>query len=75
MNSHGCKILRFFYPTLFEGDYQQLRGFVYTYHPAAPGSNPKHTIIAFFMLKLKLYCCLDEKRSKIKGKEAGIGPY
>ena len=26
----------------------QLRGFVCAYHPAAPGSNPKHTIYAFF---------------------------
>ena len=26
------------------------RGFVCTYHPAAQGSNPKHTIYAFFNL-------------------------
>ena len=27
-----------------------LGGFVCTYHPGAPGSNPKHTIFAFFNL-------------------------
>ena len=27
-----------------------LRGFICAYHPAAPGSNPKHTIYTFFNL-------------------------
>ena len=31
-----------------------LRGFVCTYYFAAPGSNPKHTIYAFFQFVLKL---------------------
>ena len=29
-------------------------GFKYAYHPAAPGSNPKHTTFQFVLLKLKL---------------------
>ena len=28
---------------------QKLSGLVCVYHPAAPGSNPKHTILAFFI--------------------------
>ena len=30
----------------------QLRGFICAYHPAAPGSNPKHTICAFLKKKI-----------------------
>ena len=40
----------------------QLSGFICAYHPAAPGSNPKHTIYAFF----NLYRNCNEKRTKIK---------
>ena len=42
----------------------QLRGFVCTYHPAAPGSNPKLTIYDFFNLQ---HCHWGEKSS--------IGPH
>ena len=31
---------------------QLLSGFVYIFHPAAPGSSPKHTIYAFINLYL-----------------------
>ena len=49
----------------------QLRGFVCAYHPAATGSNPKHTIYTFF----NLYCDCNEKKNENKQKEAGIGPF
>ena len=39
---------------------------------AAVSSNPKHTIYAFFNL---YYWNYNEKRTKIKQKEAGIGPF
>ena len=56
----------------------QLRGFVCAYQPAAPGSNPKQTIYAFFnfiLLKLKLYMklLLQREKDENKQKEAGIG--
>ena len=35
---------------------EMLSGFVCTFHPAAPGSNPKHTIYAFINLNLNLRC-------------------
>ena len=37
-----------------------------------PGSNPEHTIYAYF--NLYFWNC-DEKRTKINEKEAGIGPF
>ena len=45
----------------------QLRGFVCAYHPAASGSNPKHTIYAFSI-------CIEvnEKRTKINKKRPGL---
>ena len=48
----------------------QLRGFVCTYHPAAPGSNPKHTIYAFSI-------CIEVVTRKGRNKqiEAGNGPF
>ena len=55
----------------------KLSGFVCTFHPAAPGSTPKHAINAFsiivkFVLYLSMWC---EKRTKINKKEAGFGPF
>ena len=43
-------------------------GFVCAYHPAAPGSNLKHTIYAFF----NLYWNCNEKRTKINKKRPGL---
>ena len=48
----------------------QLRGFVCAYHPTAPGSNPKHTIYAFFNLD---WDC-GGKRKKIKQKRVRDWP-
>ena len=55
----------------------QLSGFVCTFHPAAPGLSPKHTIYAFSIdivqivnLLLELECEVNENKQK----EAGIGP-
>ena len=45
----------------------QLRGFICAYHPAAPGSIPKHSIYTFF----NLY----RENNENKLKEAGIGPF
>ena len=50
-----------------------LRGFVCTYHPAALGLNPKHTIYTFS-------ACIEidigmRKGQKLHEKEAGIGPF
>ena len=44
------------------------------------GSNPEHTIYAFFNLygghlNLNSNCYWNEKRTKINDKDAGIGPY
>ena len=49
-----------------------LLGIICAYHPAAMGSNPKHTIYAFFNW---YYWNCNEKRTKIKEKEVGIGPF
>ena len=48
-------------------------GFVCAFHPAAPGSSPKHTIYAFFNLYLSFE--LECERDENKQKEAGIGPF
>ena len=40
-----------------------------------PGFESQAHHLCFFMLKLKLYCCWNKKRTKINEKEAGIGPY
>ena len=48
----------------------KLSGFVYAYHPATPGSNPKHTIDAFIIV-LYLSCEKDENKQK----EAVFGPF
>ena len=46
-----------------------LSGFVCAYHPAAPGSSPKHTIYGFIVFVLYLSCEKDENKQK----EAGFG--
>ena len=48
-----------------------LCGFVYTYHPAAAGSNPKHTIYAFSIYIIDIVMT----KGRNKQKEAGIGPF
>ena len=52
----------------------KLSGFVCHYHPAALGSSPKHTIEAFITYS---HCTIFvvRKRTKIKQKEAGFGPF
>ena len=52
----------------------QLRCFIWVYHVAAQGSNPVHTINAFFNLDY-LHLYWNEKRTKINKKEAGIGQF
>ena len=47
-------------------------GFVCVYHPAAPCSNPKHTIYAFFNL---YYWNWNEKRTKINKKRPGLAHF
>ena len=49
----------------------KIRGFVCAYHPAAPGSNPKHTIYAFF----NLYWNCNENRTKINKKRPGLAHF
>ena len=46
------------------------------FHPAAPGSSPKHTIYSFIILSQNLchICLYIVKRRKTKQKEAGICP-
>ena len=36
-----------------------LRGFVYAYHSAAPGLNPKHTVYAFFNYNVEIGTVFD----------------
>ena len=49
--------------TMFEPGAAVLRGFLWAYHPVAPGLNPKHTIYTFFIF----YCWnCNEKRTKNK---------
>ena len=38
------------------------RGFVWAFHPAAPGLNPKHTIYPFINLNLNLSCDMLKRR-------------
>ena len=42
------------------------------YHPAAPGSSPKHAIYAFSFIVFVLY--LSCEKNENKQKEAGFGP-
>ena len=49
-----------------------LWGIICTYHPAAVGSNPKHTNYAFSYLH---YWNCNEKRAKRNKKDAGIGSF
>ena len=51
----------------------KLSGFVCAYHPAAPGSSPKHTIYAFSFIVFVLY--LSFEKNKNKQKEAGFGHF
>ena len=51
----------------------QLSGFVCTYHPAAPGLSPKHTIYAFSFIVFVLY--LSFEKNENKHKEVGFGPF
>ena len=48
-------------------------GFVCAFHPAVPGSNPKHTIYAFSILYYICHCI--EERKKNTQKEARFGQY
>ena len=48
--------------TLTVGVPPKLSGFVCAFHPATPGSNPKHTIYAFFNLNLNLSCDMLKRR-------------
>ena len=48
-----------------------LSGFVCIFHPAAPGSSPKHTIYAFSNLFMNCVVWKDENKQK----EAEIGPF
>ena len=50
----------------------KLCGFICAYHPAALGSNPKHTIYTFFNL---YYWNCDEKRTKINKKRPGLAHF
>ena len=47
---------------------------VHVFHPAASGSNPKHTIYAFINLNLNLNCDMLKRRKRTE-KEAEIGPF
>ena len=44
-----------------------------SYHPAAPGSSPKHAIYAFSFIVFVLY--LSCEKNENKQKEAGFGPF
>ena len=59
-------VIRYLIVEFFREPY--LRGFVCASHPAALGSNPKHTSYAFF----NLYCTCMEKRTKINKKRPGF---
>ena len=48
---------------------KKLRGFVCAYHPAAPDSNPKHTIYAIY--KLYYWNCIE----KINNKRPGLAHF
>ena len=50
----------------------KLRGFICAYHPAAPGSNPKHTIYAFF--NLYYWNCI-KKITKVNKKRPGLAHF
>ena len=48
--------------------YFLLRGFICAYHPAAPGSNPKHTIYAFFQFVLDM-CWEGNEHKQKRGRD------
>ena len=48
-----------------------LSGFVCAFHPAAPGSIPKHTIYAYVYMLISELCGKDENKQR----EARIGPF
>ena len=50
-----------------------LSGFVCAYHPAAPGSSPKHSIYTFSFIEFVQYLSCEKKENKQK--EAGFGPF
>ena len=55
-----------------------LRGFICAHHSAAPGSNPKHTINAFFNLKCWnciSVCCWNKKWTKVNKKRPGLAHF
>ena len=57
----------------------QLSGFICTFHPAAPGSSPKHTIYAFsFYIVQIVYICHSNwnvKRTKSSKKRPGMAQF
>ena len=53
----------------------KLNGFVYAYHPATPGSNPKHTIYVFIIFVVKFVLYLSCEKKEIKQIEARLGPF